>query len=96
VFSPESRGSNRLIRQGATPITDVSELAAALDLESVRVTPDDSARDGVLRALTADPLRPDDLARALGIDIVHAGRTLGALEAQGLIARYPDGRYGVA
>lgn len=96
VFSPESRGSNRLIRQGATPITDVSELAAALDLETVRVTPDDPARDGVLRALTADPLRPDDLARTLGIDIVHAGRTLGALEAQGLIARYPDGRYGVA
>jgi DNA-binding MarR family transcriptional regulator len=40
-------------------------------------------------------MRPDDLARALGIDIVQAARTLGALEAKGLIARYPDGRYGI-
>lgn len=95
VFSPESRGSNRLIRQGAIPITDVSELAAALGCESQHVPDNDPACGHVLRALTADPMRPDDLARALGIDIVYAARTLGALEARGLIARYPDGRYGV-
>jgi DNA-binding MarR family transcriptional regulator len=40
-------------------------------------------------------MRPDDLARALGVDIVSMARTLGSLEARGLIARYPDGRYGV-
>lgn len=95
IFSPESRGSNRLIRQGAGSITDVSELAAALGLlcDGGRV-PDDSP-DPVIRALMADPMRPDDLARALGIDIVNAATTLGALEGRGIIARYPDGRYGL-
>lgn len=95
IFSPESRGSNRLIRQGATSVTDVSELAAALGVDGRASASSDPARDAVLRALTADPMRPDDLARAIGVEIVHAARTIGALEARGLIARYPDGRYGI-
>ncbi|MDO8879813.1 MAG: DNA-processing protein DprA [Coriobacteriia bacterium] len=95
VFSPESRGSNRLIRQGAMPITDVGELAQYLGLEGATPAAGDVAADDTLRALVADPMRPDDLARALGIDIVHTARTLGALEAAGHVVRYADGRYGV-
>ena len=30
IFAPECRGSNRLLRQGATPVTDVSDLASEL------------------------------------------------------------------
>lgn len=96
VFSAESRGANRLIRQGALAITDVTELAAALGLEGATDPQPDETRNGVLRALAADAMRPDDLARELGLDIVQAARTLGMLEAGGLITRYPDGRYGVA
>lgn len=95
IFSPESRGSNRLIRQGAASVTDVSELAAALGVHSQRLPYSEESGDSVVRALTADAMRPDDLARALGIDIVRAATTLGALESRGIIARYPDGRYGV-
>lgn len=97
ILSPESRGSNRLIRQGAIPVTDVSELAAALGAEpSVGETDDRPVPDGpVMRALAADPLRPDDLARELGLDIITAARTLGMLEATGAIVRYTDGRYGL-
>lgn len=95
IFSPESRGSNRLIRQGAVAITDVSELASALGVHVSRQRKLPKSDDVVVRALTADAMRPDDLARQLGIDIVQAAVTLGALEAQGVIARYSDGRYGV-
>ncbi|MGB4442680.1 MAG: DNA-processing protein DprA [Coriobacteriia bacterium] len=95
IFSPESRGSNRLIRQGATVVNDVADLASSLGLEGRSGPAPDTQRDSVVRALTADPMRPDDLARSLGLDIVQMARTLGALEARGLIARYPDGRYGI-
>ena len=95
IFSPESRGSNRLIRQGAAAVNDVADLASSLGLDGVGATVGTQEGDAVVRALRADPMRPDDLARALGIDIVAAARTLGSLEAHGLIARYPDGRYGV-
>jgi DNA processing protein len=95
IFSPESRGANRLIRQGAAMATDPAELAALLGLEGSLPATTAVCTDPAVRALTADPMRPDDLARALGVDIVSMARTLGSLEARGLIARYPDGRYGV-
>lgn len=96
IFSPESRGSNRLIRQGAAMVNDVADLAMSLGRATGAEAPMSEGGGAALRALRADPMRPDDFARALGIDIVQAARTLGLLEAQGLIARYPDGRYGMA
>jgi DNA processing protein len=103
IFAPECRGSNRLIRQGATPITDASDLAAALSLAlpAPRALPNPWSLDGftplddpVLAALRTDHWRPDDLARALGLDIVSLARRIGALETSGLVARFPGGRYG--
>ncbi|MDZ4178908.1 MAG: DNA-processing protein DprA, partial [Coriobacteriia bacterium] len=70
VFSPTSRGCNRLIAQGATVVTDVSDLAAALghlrvqtDLSQPELSNEASAR--ILAALLADPMRPDDVGYEL-------------------------------
>jgi len=102
INSPESRGSNRLIREGAAAITDVSELAIELASAGLALQqPDASAGTneaplGPLQAmLAADPMRADDIARALDLDIVTAIRHLGMLELQGRVVRYRDGRYGV-
>lgn len=100
IFAPEYAGANRLIRQGAMPITDVSDLAQALAFGR----PDDDrlpegspllvGDDPVLAALRSNPARPDDIARALGRDIVEIARRIGALEAAGIVAKFSDGRYG--
>lgn len=102
IVAPECAGPNRLIRQGATPITDMTELAEALASAcGPAVRPFSTSRQGssydedpVLRAVRADPMRPDDLARALDMDVIAVVRRLGALEAAGRVARYRDGRYG--
>ncbi len=106
IFAPECSGSNRLLRQGAPPITDVSELA--LELERLlgphqhvfdSAVPRGAAcseGDPMVRALTANPMRPDDIARSLGLDIVSVARHLTELEMSGKVERYPDGRYGMA
>lgn len=103
VFSDGSRGPNRLIRQGAEVITEPDDLAALLAAElgppprqAGRLFGIDSSHsaDSLLAAVLADPMRPDDIARAFGLDIVTVVRRLGSLEAGGRIARYPDGRYG--
>lgn len=103
VFAPECRGANRLIRQGAHPVTDVSELADELrscgllrDLGPVPSDADPSpgGDDPIARALLADPMRPDDVARALGIDVIEVVRRIARLESAGTVRRYPDGRYG--
>lgn len=99
IFAPESRGANRLIRQGATPVTDVSELAQALDvLDLVHCPPAPTgclpADGGLISALVADPMRPDDIAREFGLDIVDVVRILTELEEQHRAQRFPDGRWG--
>jgi DNA processing protein len=104
IFAPECRGANRLLRQGATPVTDVSELSLALEaslgppprapgtlwsLDGASAT-----ADPVLAAIRTSHLRPDDIARALALDIVTVARRIGRLEMEGLVVRFPDGRYG--
>lgn len=102
VNAPECRGPNRLIRQGAMPITDASELADALEGAGLlldRSTPDATEHSGRLcvieRAVRTDPMRPDDLARALTQDVVSVVRILGELELRNRVVRFRDGRYGV-
>jgi DNA processing protein len=104
IFAPECRGPNRLLRQGATPVCEVSELAdvlaallgppSAMLLGDVPDACGSSSADDVLSALRTNPMRPDDLARSLGLDIVSAVRRIGALEDVGVVRKYPDGRYG--
>ncbi len=94
IFAPECRGSNRLISQGATPVTDVAELAEAFGRQSLPLVCPVASSDRVLSAIRTDPARPDDLARELGLDIVDVVRAIGLLELHGRIARYRDGRYG--
>jgi len=103
IFAPECAGANRLVRQGAVPITEADDLRCALEpiLGPARV-PDDrgctvtgDSADPLSSALGTNPMRPDDIARALGWDIVTVTRRLGLLEAQGRVARYRDGRFGL-
>jgi DNA processing protein len=107
VFSPTSAGCNRLIRQGAAPITETSDLddelvSAGLVLRPqavpARAYVDPDTLDPVTRrlwhTLRADPMRPDSAALALDAPITAVLRALSSLEAGGLARRYPDGRYG--
>lgn len=101
IFAPEYAGTNRLLRQGARPITDVSDLASELS----GLLPDGDAWGGahdllvegndlLLAAIRANPSRPDDLARAMGLDIVTVARRIGVLETAGHVVKFKDGRYG--
>lgn len=104
IFASECRGANRLIQQGAIPVTDPSFLAEALRSEigeaprrnSVEWScPSTRGREEVImRALCAEAMRPDDAAFKLGLDIVEVARSIGSLERGGLITKYRDGRYG--
>jgi DNA processing protein len=109
VFFHGSAGCNRLIRQGAAPVCCVEDLLDSLAgcglIEPAAVRTEGGRRSGltplscassdpVLCALLAQPMAPDALANALSIDAARAMQALAALESDGRIARYPDGRYG--
>lgn len=99
VFADSSRGANRLLSQGATPVCDVSELAILL--ESALGKPPRSSlctsaqHTPLTDALAEHPLRPDDLARAVGLEVVTIARELSRLERSGVVRRYSDGTFGL-
>jgi DNA processing protein len=101
IFAPECTGSNRLLSQGAIPVSDISELRAVLEDRSGQPARDaltpilSEGSDPVLSAIRTNPSRPDDLARELGLDIIQVARRIGALESRGAVTKYRDGRYGV-
>ncbi|MHB9003778.1 MAG: DNA-processing protein DprA [Coriobacteriia bacterium] len=98
IFAPECRGTNRLLHQGALIASEISDIAAVLGIETVGETHElaVSTRDRVLTAVIANPMRPDDVAVALDLDILETAMRLSELEADSRIRRYPDGRYGKA
>lgn len=98
VFSQTSTGANELIAHGAAMLTGPDALAAALDplhalTSSCASSTESSPPDEVLRCLVASPMRPDDLARALGVPVLDILRRLASYEMSGAVQRLPDGRY---
>jgi len=99
-----SAGTNRLIRQGATPITCVDDLRDALCSAGL-IEPFAAGRqlagqsrsasgEPLLEALRAHPMTPDEIGEALGLDAASTMGALARLETSGVIARHTDGRYG--
>lgn len=54
----------------------------------------DPVASRVAAALLANPMRTDDAARALDLDIATVARAVSRLERDGIVARHVDGRYG--
>ena len=96
IFSLGSAGTNRLIRQGATPITSSQELLEALgfdppagerdanqlQLNLTELSPDEKK---VVELLSVEPLTRDDLIRALGLPTSSVNSLLGIMEIKGMI-----------
>ncbi len=108
IFSSESKGSNTLIAQGATPIIDDESFAAALDRnfaqsdassDSPTISLAAQSLDGLqlrmLDMLTASPLTVDQVIASTGADTLVAMRKISSLETKGMVVRYPDGRFGI-
>lgn len=97
IFSPNSRGTNSLLEDGATIIVDDVSLEEAiareygqLRLVSEYQTPD---RGRILSALVAMPMRSEELARYLGENVLTTLKSLASYEADGLVCKLPDGRF---
>lgn len=115
ISSPTSKGANRLIYQGATPIVDEAtfedelvSLFGCLRIEDGRSvgklhTKEIDQDDNLLAALLANPMTIEQLL-SLSWEEHYASQgedkltwlmvKLALYERDGLIARFPDGRYG--
>lgn len=94
VKSPASAGTNRLLRDGAAPVTSVDDVLAMLGLDHRRngELPFDprpmptGSEARVLQACEVEPSTLDMLARATGLDLVDAALSAARLERSGWLA----------
>lgn len=94
IFSTGSQGTNRLIRQGATPITSSEELLEALGFDIARENDNhqqslfaelSTPEKLVMEIVSLEPTPRDELIRALSLPTHEANSLLGLLEIKGLI-----------
>jgi len=92
AFSSNSKGTNNLIRQGATPVTNSEEVLDALgfQIEKSKMTDaekyaDCSKEELVIIELLREPMERDDLIRESGMDIAKANALLSIMEIRDLI-----------
>lgn len=90
IYSETSRGPNELIRQGAVPATDSSDI-----LEDLRIQPTTSNAEAeavselesrILERLTSEPLKTDELIKLLGTPAGELTATLTMLEVRGFVS----------
>jgi DNA processing protein len=93
IYSPASRGTNKLIQDGeAKPTLEVQDVLAELNLsmaahqiEMTELMPADENESVILRHLSAQPAHVDDLRRECGLPIATVTSTLAMLELKGLV-----------
>ncbi len=92
IFSPSSKGTNRLLRLGATPVTSAEDVLEALGFEQkedkekqAKLFLDLSPEEKRVVELLREPMPRDDLIRALKLPIPTANAILSVMEIKELI-----------
>ncbi len=96
IFSPNSKGTNKLIRQGATPVTCTEDVLEALGFDppaggekskekQARLFEDLSPEEKIVVDLLREPTPRDDLIRGMKMPIPTANAVLSIMEIKELI-----------
>lgn len=103
IMSPQSRGTHRLIQEGAKLVTSGNDVLEELQLEAVGrqlelrdLLPADEIERVVLSLLSAEPRHVDDITRASDLSAAQVGATLTMLEIKGLARHFGGMTYVVA
>jgi DNA processing protein len=97
IFSPVSRGTNTLIKEGAKPVMSADDILEDLEMSAVEPVSAPPAVDTdeeavVLALLSTDPMHIDDIGRLTQLPMSILGGTLAMMELKGT-ARQMGGQY---
>jgi len=93
IFAEGSKGSNRLVRQGAMPVTSSEDVLKELGFDptsaddegSTFINENCSVEEKKVLALLEEPISRNEIIRALGKPIHEANVVLSAMEIKGII-----------
>jgi len=92
ILAPQSKGTNRLIAQGARPMLSARDLLDVLNLTRVteqsavrKVLPGDEIETQLMDVLTHEPTHIDEIRNQTGLPIERVSATLVMMELKGLV-----------
>jgi len=92
VFSPQSFGTNDLIKKGAKVVTSIKDILEELNLGETRVKafapvkiPDTKEEEILLQMLSSDPLHIDNISKLSKLGTASVASTLAMMEIKGWV-----------
>jgi DNA processing protein len=100
ILAPQSKGTNRLIQQGAHPLLSASDILQALNLTQVgqhkaerKILPADSVEEKLLNAMGEEPLHIDEIRNQTNLPVEKVSATLVMMELKGMVLQVGDMHY---
>ena len=92
ILAPQSKGTNKLIQNGALPLLSVNDLMQALDITRVgeqkavrKIMPADAIEAKLLTVLTQEPLHVDEIRNQSELPIEKVSAALVLMELKGMV-----------
>ena len=93
IYAPQSRGPNRLIRDGAIPLLRYEEILEVLQLGKAKakqqarslLRTDDATELNLLKVMADEPRHVDEICAQSGLPIEQVSATLTLMELKGLV-----------
>lgn len=92
ILAPQSKGTNKLIQNGALPLLTPDDLMQALDITRIgehksarKILPTDEVEAKVLNVLSSEPLHVDEIRNQAGLPIEKISATLALMELKGMV-----------
>lgn len=100
IYSPQSKGTNRLIQQGASPLLNPVDILDQMDIHHVEqfkqaslLLPADEVESTLLKIIQLEPMQIDDIKAQSGLAVEKISAGLTMLELKGLVRQVNGSAY---
>jgi DNA processing protein len=100
ILAPQSKGTNRLIQNGALPLLSPDDVLQALDLSRVgeqkaarRILPADDVELQLMNTLGSEPLHVDEIRSQTGLPVEKVSAALVMMELKGMVRQVGGMQY---
>lgn len=100
ILAPQSKGTNKLIQQGAHPLLDTQDILQVLNLtrvsqqkKALKTLPSDEIEATLLKALGFEPQHIDEIRNQTGLPVEKVSSTLVIMELKGMVRRVGNMQY---
>lgn len=100
IYSPQSAGPNKLIKQGARPITSAHDIIETLDLAQItkliknkKIIPESAEEEKIISRLSYEPTHVNEIVQMTGLDTSLINSTLVLMEMKGMVKNLGGMKY---